>query len=531
MPGRRKRLKARTAEADGDPPGLSPTAAAIALVAALLFPLFVRLRLLELPLERDEGEYAYAGQLMLQGIPPYQLVFNMKFPGIYAAYAAIMGIFGQTVAGIRIGILVVTTITAVLLYFLGARLFGRLAGVITAAAFGLLALTPEALGIYGHATHFISPFVIAALLLLLKELTAPRVFGAGLLLGVAVLMKQPAIFFVAFAFVYVWAVSRRRARDLGMLAAGGAIVAASTAIALVAAGVFDRFWFWTVQYAREYVTTATLGEGFGFLGSNLGRIIGFAPAIWLVAAAGMVFVLQRGATREQWFVLGFALAAFLATTPGLYFRSHYFIVLFPAVALLAGAAVRLAPRTLPRTAAPIAAVVAIVLTVAVAWPTLMTASDEAITRRLYGLNPFPESIRIADYLREKTQPGERVVVLGSEPQIYFYANRKSATGYIYAYPLMEPQRYAGEMQEEMIRQIQAANPRYIIFVGTPSSWLRQEQSDLRLLEWFARESKNGKWTLDGIVDIAEPQTEYVWGESAQTYRPRTENFILLYRRG
>lgn len=37
------------------------------------------------PLERDEGEYAYAGQLMLQGIPPYQLAYNMKLPGTYAA--------------------------------------------------------------------------------------------------------------------------------------------------------------------------------------------------------------------------------------------------------------------------------------------------------------------------------------------------------------------------------------------------------------------------------------------------------------
>ena len=44
----------------------------------------IRIRLLGIPLERDEGEYAYAGQLMLQGIPPYELAYNMKFPGTYA---------------------------------------------------------------------------------------------------------------------------------------------------------------------------------------------------------------------------------------------------------------------------------------------------------------------------------------------------------------------------------------------------------------------------------------------------------------
>ena len=41
----------------------------------------IRLRLLWPPLEPDEGEYAYAGQLRLKGIPPYQLACNMHFPG------------------------------------------------------------------------------------------------------------------------------------------------------------------------------------------------------------------------------------------------------------------------------------------------------------------------------------------------------------------------------------------------------------------------------------------------------------------
>ena len=52
------------------------------LLAVIVFGLVlaIRIRLLGIPLERDEGEYAYAGQLMLQGIPPYKLAYNMKFP-------------------------------------------------------------------------------------------------------------------------------------------------------------------------------------------------------------------------------------------------------------------------------------------------------------------------------------------------------------------------------------------------------------------------------------------------------------------
>src|SRR5258706_52249 len=77
------------------------------LLVAIVFSAAIRFRLLEFPLERDEGEYAYAGQLILQGIPPYKLACNMKLPGVYFAYAGIMAVFGQTITGIHIGLIVV----------------------------------------------------------------------------------------------------------------------------------------------------------------------------------------------------------------------------------------------------------------------------------------------------------------------------------------------------------------------------------------------------------------------------------------
>ena len=65
-------------------------------MGVILFFSLIRFRLRDVPLERDEGEYAYAGQLMLQGVPPYSLAYNMKLPGTYAVYAAILAVFGQT---------------------------------------------------------------------------------------------------------------------------------------------------------------------------------------------------------------------------------------------------------------------------------------------------------------------------------------------------------------------------------------------------------------------------------------------------
>src|ERR1035441_9218220 len=88
----------------------------------ILFVVVVRVRLREMPLERDEGEYAYAGQLMLQGIPPYREIYAMKLPGTYAAYALIMAVLGQTAAGIHIGLALVNVASIILMFLLGRRL-------------------------------------------------------------------------------------------------------------------------------------------------------------------------------------------------------------------------------------------------------------------------------------------------------------------------------------------------------------------------------------------------------------------------
>src|SRR4030095_16683692 len=126
-------------------------------LATIVFTLVVaiRIRLLGIPLERDEGEYAYAGQLMLQGVPPYKLAYNMKFPGTYAAYAAIMSIFGQTTAAIHLGLLVVNLATIALIFFLGRRLFNSTAGVVAATTYAVLSMNRSVLGLAAHATHFV----------------------------------------------------------------------------------------------------------------------------------------------------------------------------------------------------------------------------------------------------------------------------------------------------------------------------------------------------------------------------------------
>src|SRR6476659_4350251 len=126
-------------------------------LAVIVFGLVIaiRIRLLGIPLERDEGEYAYAGQLILQGIPPYKLAYNMKFPGTYAAYALIMGLFGQTIVGIHLGLLLVNAATILLIFLLGRRLINSIGGLAAAMAYAVLSVSQPVLGFAAHAEHFV----------------------------------------------------------------------------------------------------------------------------------------------------------------------------------------------------------------------------------------------------------------------------------------------------------------------------------------------------------------------------------------
>lgn len=136
--------------------------AVLIFAASLLLSIVVRWRLREMPLERDEGGFAYLGQLLLQGIPPFQLAWDNKPPGLYLAYSATMAVFGQSAAGIRLGLLAVNLATIGLIFLFTKDLFDSSTGSLAAAAYSLLSLSPAVLGMVAHAAHFTALFGVAA---------------------------------------------------------------------------------------------------------------------------------------------------------------------------------------------------------------------------------------------------------------------------------------------------------------------------------------------------------------------------------
>ena len=520
------------------------------LVCIIAMAMFIRMGLLTVPLERDEGEYAYAGQLMLQGAPPYTEAYNMKMPGIYAAYALMMGILGENTRGIRLGLLIVNGLTIFVVFLIGCRLRDSTTGLPAAASFAVLSLGAAVQGVIANAEHFVLLPALAGIWLLLRPFEKRRmaaIFSAGLLLGLGFIVKQHGALFALFGGLYVLfrrfdskTFSLRGVLPESLLYALGAITPfCIAAFVLYLVGAFDKFWFWTFTYASEYVSSLSLKEGVGnFFGGFL-PIMRTTFPIWILAAAGIAPLLWKRENRNTHiFALMFFLFSLFAVCPGFYFRPHYFLLLLPSVSVLSGmGGALLLDRTGKRGDSKVSrSLGAGLLALVCIYPVyaqkeyLFQMSPKEVSRALYGVNPFPESLEIARYIEANSAPGDRIAVFGSEPQIYFYAKRRSATGHIYTYALMEDQPYALEMQRQMIREIESSDPEYLVFIKVPSSWLAGPRSNRLIFKWF-NEYRKERYEKTGQVDILSlEKTDYIWGEEAVGKRPRSEFFVDVFRK-
>ncbi len=519
-----------------------------ALVIVVLLGAAVRWRLVDVPLERDEGVYAYAGQLLLRGTRPYEQVYDMRLPGIYAAYAAVLALFGETHRGIHLGLLVINAATSIAVFLLGRRLIDDVAGVVAAAMFAVLSLTPSVHGMFANAEHFVILPAVVGLVLLLRAIDTDRVWPlvvSGVALGLGVVIKQHGAAFVALGGLYLLiTLSRQTPREPHRIVSRLATFAFSATLPYVVAcgvlwsiGVFDRFWFWTVSYAPGYVDQMPLAIAWAQFVRPATAIVDATPWIWCLVGLGLVTVwwIPTGRPHRLFAVL-LALFSLLATVPGFFFRPHYFILTLPAAALLAGVAISAVVvalgvagrRALGYGLGLGLAVICLGASVARQRDVLFRQTPTEIARSVYQLNPFPESLEIAEIVEATTSAEDRIAILGSEPQILFYSGRRSATGYVYVYPLMERHDLALRMQEEMIREIEAAEPALLIFVNLSTSWLRRPDSHGRIFEWFAQYRQ--RFDLVAVADLQPGGTRYYQGATLAQLDRRPQLSVEIYRR-
>lgn len=529
------------------------------LVVLVAFGLICRPQL-SIPLNRDEGEFAYGGQLLRTGGLPYVDLYAMKLPGMYLALAAIQALGGEAVETLHAGAAIVNAATACILFLIVRRMLGPGEAVAAAVAFLLWVLNPRAEPFAIQAEVFVIFFATLGWWLLLLALehsarfaiTAALVLMSGLAFGLGTLMKQHGLILMlgagAYAVWWLWLGEGRRDAShpwwtLRWALLGTVWIVAAALPWVTAAGTyaylgqFDKFWFWTVTTSQLYGNAQTLEQGLSNLtGESQKQFIG-APCLWCSAGIGATAIAWSASVRRHAALIAFlAVFSVLAMAPKLLFRNHYFLLAGPAAAVLVACGLRgLGERLSALVSRPawqgwISAAIGAVL---LGWTAFQDAHmyytypPALLSRTLYGFGMLTETVEIAEFLRAHTDAEDRIAVMGSEPQIFYLSGRRSASPHIYTYPLMEPNDFAIGLQKEMISDLQRTRPKYFVWVNSPYSWLMQQGSDQEIIRWF---DKYRKSQLEEVVVYVLVDPYQVERREANDPAPRGLHWMAVYQR-
>lgn len=480
------------------------------LLAIIAFSIALRWQIVSIPLERDEGAYAYIAQRWLAGDLPYRDAFDQKPPGVYLAYAAILSAGFRSIEGIHwLGHSALVG-AIVFIYSIGRRLWSHCVGCIAAVATVVLVMDSAVLGNAAN-TELFAIFPLSACMyccLRAAEEGRARHSGfAGLTGGIALLFKQVCLPIVVLQLVWLVIVRvriRQRSPDVasggrmlvGLVSSfvlGAAVVLAAPCIYFAVKGAWSAFVDGVIGHNLSYSARLPLHA----YGANLmrasGPILKSEVTLWLCAGIAVALLARSSLAsaepassktnahpRPEYLGLCAAwwVGSMVAVSVGGYYREHYFILLMPATALLAAAGVVLVSCFFEDLGLYSQGTITLVITLlAIARPIASESQYYAardpveVSRRLYGPNPFAESPAVARVLRESSTPEDRVFVYGSEPQLLFYADRISATRYIYVYPLLTGDREARARQREVFDELRHRPPKLIVVVGRPMSFL------------------------------------------------------------
>jgi hypothetical protein len=401
------------------------------------------------------------------------------------------------------------------------------------------------MGPYLHATHFVVLAALGGTCVLLRARESGRLrefFVAGVLFGAAFLMKQPGgVFALWAAALLLWAAARRtppgwrtHAWRCGALTAGVMAPIVLTCLALWMAGVWDRFWWWTVTYALVHATRIPWPLGCEMLSGYM-KSLGWDLGFWLLAAGLPWLLFQKNRADEKFCLCALLVFSFAGVAASNYFTGHYFVMMLPVIALLCAKALAslqdwlAASRARALRLAP--CLLFYVLLTADVWDhrdLFFQWTPEEATARIYPGNEFQVYPVVGAYLREHAPSNATMAVLGSEPELLFYARRRSVTGYIYMYDLVQQQPFREWMENDMIREIERGKPDYIVTVNIELSWKAAPAAAIApLRKWML--SYTGQY-YEPYGAVTFPPHEFYWGADCFQRAPPEFQFLTLYRR-
>lgn len=523
------------------------------LAVALVYTIIRALPNLSYPIARDQAVYCVLGQGLLEGKHLYVDFWDNRSPGLAYIYAAIVKITGPVMWCVGAVDVLWLLVIAYFIFRFTERYLGPAAAAISVAVY----VNWHAVAGYwqaGQAETFLMTFIFAAFFLVAREDARVKLrhFVAGIVCAAAFLTKYngAALLPVVILLPYLepsepgetpprlrFRISWREWFPRAMVFAAGFLVVLGLVLAYFwHVGSLGEFWYQQFEIMPRYVAMAVEGTQYLWLYAALRTeiVLGFLTEATLLTA--LLIAWRHGDMARAAPILFAAALGYLAMAVQVRFHAYGFETCLPFLAMAWGyLAVKAYQRfgTMARTFAAkgwrVAQVLVwVVLANLIAWVVAGQAikigshyQALAVWWRnpdaSYGSYPwaqpishFPDQMRVISYLRENLQPEEGVFVWGSEPLIYFLANRPCPTRFALNLPLVSPWS-PPEWREEIVETLRHDPPRFLVVARDDA------------IPYIAFHDMDSEEFIDAYPDLAILISDY--------YEPVGDlDYFMIYRR-
>ena len=162
----------------------------IIIFALLIFALIFVYCSFYVPFSQDEGVFLTISKGLLNGLLPYRDYFDHKPPSIYFLLLMPVKFFGGNLFGYRAFVLLINILTSFFVYKI-ADIYKKGSGFLAGVSYIFIVYIFE--GYYLIAEPFLALFLSASFYLILKKHNSYNYLISGILIGIALFIKQPAV--------------------------------------------------------------------------------------------------------------------------------------------------------------------------------------------------------------------------------------------------------------------------------------------------------------------------------------------------
>jgi hypothetical protein len=441
----------------------------------------VRAPLLPIPLERDEGEYAYIAWRLGYNELPYRDWVDQKPPAVFYVYRLALSLPFEPVRAIHFVGLMFAAASTCGLFLLGLRFMGSFWAWSGAALFALLSADPLVQGTAANTELFmLCPLIFSQIAFVTaaakKQRNISFMILAGALTGIASMFKQVAIvnwFLLAAAYPVFVREEKRWRRAISFIAwsaAGLLMVLGLVLLYFWRRGGLHEFVDNVFTHNLEYISGVGASARLEYCWGTLTILARTQVIVSAFAAVGLLWLFASERAKWSLFLGGWLITSMIGVSASGYFFPHYFQQLLPPLALAAAAGAEWVSavkwwQNFPLWSRNAALSLTLAILPAITlWPFLFTYTSAEAVRKIYPGNFFAEMPEFAQRIESVTPPETPVFIFGAEPELLFYARRPSATRYIFLFPLYGPYGNAREKQVATAAEIERAQPSTAVYL-------------------------------------------------------------------